>query len=146
MISKLQTAPVNMPGPVRIRSGLARSRPDDSCARPDLFGQNWTVTQSARTKSDPACFAQHDLGCQWKNTTKSKNGKLDAGLLRSAQNWAQWFLMMRWAKTWPSHPDQIWVSFTQYGPGLLWKNGTESDAGSRIHYIHSCLILAARWP
>ena len=31
-------------------------------------------------------------------------------------------------------------------PGLLWKKGTESDAGSWIRHIRSNLILAAHWP
>ena len=39
------------------------------------------------------------------------------------------------AKTGTGHPDRIRVGFAQYGPGLLWKNGTELDAGSRIRPI-----------
>ena len=49
---------------------LARSGLDDSfnqlTSEPDPFGQN--LMQSARTRSDP--------GQLWKNTTKSKSGKL----------------------------------------------------------------------
>ena len=45
---------------------------------------------------------------------------------------------IRWAKTWPRHPEQIGS-----GPRLhvairrLWVDGTESDVGSRIPHIRS---------
>ena len=98
-------------------------------------------------------FAQYDPGCLWKNTTKSESGKLVEGWLCSARNRAQWFLHtgllldeMRLTKTWPGHPDWIWVSFSQYGPGLLWNDRTKSDVGSWIWQIWSGLILTAQWP
>ena len=85
--------------------------------------------------------------------TESERGKLVAGWLRPARNRARRFLhtgllpdQMRLAKPWPGHPDRIRVGFVQYDPCLLWKNGTESDAGSRIQHIRSGPILAARWP
>ena len=43
-------------------------------------------------------------------------------------------------------PDRIRVGSVQYDPCLLWKNGAETDAGSRIRHILSGPILAARWP
>jgi len=49
-------------------------------------------------------------------------------------------------KPWPGHPHQIRVGFAQYDPRLLWKNGTETDAGSRVRHIPSGPSLAARWP
>ena len=48
---------------------------------------------------------------------------------------------MHLAKTWPGHPDQIWASFAQYDPGLLWKKGTELDMGSQIRHMQSSPIL-----
>ena len=35
------------------------------------------------------------------------------------------------------------MGFTQYGPGLLWKNGRESNAGRRIRHVSSGSILDA---
>ena len=55
------------------------------------------------------------------------------------QNRARWFLHTSWlpvqmhfANTWPGQSHWIRVSFAQYYPGLLWKNGTKLDAGSWI--------------
>ena len=35
------------------------------------------------------------------------------------------------------HQDRIRAGFVQYDLGLLWKNGTESDAGSRILHMNT---------
>ena len=167
--------PVNRPDPVRIgREALARSGPDESCTPallPDRIrlGQNvtqsartksdrirWakTLTQSARTKSDPG-LVLHDIIRDVCGRTEPslKVGKLVAGRLRPARNRARWFLhtgllpdQTLLAKPWPGHPDRTRVGFAQYDPYLLWKNGTETDAGSRIRQIRSGPILAARWP
>ena len=81
-------------------------------------------------------FAQYDPGCLWKNAIESESEKLVAGWLHSPRNRAWWFLhtgllldQMHLAKTWPGHPDQVWVSFAQYGPGLLWKYWNQIRCG-----------------
>ena len=151
---------VNMPDPIRIRSGSAGKHWREAgrmifahwlASGPDPFDQN--LTQSARTKSDPGCFCTILSGTSWKNGTESESGKLVAGRLSPARNRARWFLhtsllpdQVRLAKPWPGHPDRTRVGFAQYDPCLLWKNGAEVDAGSRIRHILSRQILAARWP
>ena len=104
--------------------------------------------QAARTKSDPVWFCPIISG-----KPESKSRELAAGWLRPARNRARWFLhtsllldQMRLAKPWPGHPDVIRVGFARHDPCLLWKNGAETDAGSRIRHILSGPILAARWP
>ena len=100
-----------------------------------------------------AGFAQYYSGCLWKNWTKSESGKLIAGRLHPARNWAQSFLhtsllpdQMCLATPWPDHPDWIQVSFALYDPCLLWKNRTKTDVGSRNWHIQSGLIPATCWP
>ena len=156
----ISTDSVNMLKLICIWSGLAWKRWLEAdqmilahclAPRPDPLGQN--LTHSARTKSVWAGFAQHDPDHLWKNATESESGKLVVSWLPHARSWSWWFLhtgllpdQMHLAKPWPGHPDRIWVSFAQYDPCLLWKIGTESDAGSRIRHIRSGPIVAARWP
>ena len=88
------TFPINMPDPIRIRSGSARKHWPETgrislahrlASGPDPFCQN--LTQSARIKSYPGW-----LGHLWKNATESEICKLVAGRLRSARNQARWLL------------------------------------------------------
>ena len=150
-----------MPDPICIRSGSGgRHWPETDrmilayriASGPDPFGQN--LTQSARTKSDPGWILHSIIRvvCGSKDPSP-KSRKLVAGRLRPARNRARWFLhtnrfpdQMRLAKPWPGHLDQIRVVFARYDPCLLWKNGAETDAGSRIRQILSGQIPAARWP
>ena len=141
--------PVNMPDPIHIWSGSAwKHGPEPGlmilahrlASGPDLFGQN--LTQSTRTKLDPAKFSQYDLGCLWKNANWVWKWETGSRPDAFCQNQAWWFLhtgslpdQMRLAKTWQGHRDHIQVSFALNDPGLLWNNGTESDAGSQIWYI-----------
>ena len=120
---------------------------------PGPFGQN--LTQSARTKLDPGWFciilSRTSLE-EWNQVWKSETG---SGLAAFCHNRAQWFLhnglfpdKTCLAKPWPGHPDQIWVSFAQYDPCLLWKNGAENsemDAGSRILHIYIYTIPVRFW-
>ena len=94
---------VNMPDPIRIRSGSAGMHWPEAgrmvlaqwlASGPDPFGQN--LTQPARTKPDPGWFctilSQYYPGHLWNNGTESQSGKLVAGQLRPARNRARWFL------------------------------------------------------
>ena len=134
--------------PIQISwEALARSGLNDSCIPACL------LTQSARTKLDPGWFciilsrtSLEEWNQVWKSETRS-------GLAAFCHNRAQWFLhnglfpdKTCLAKPWPGHPDQIWVSFAQYDPCLLWKNRTELDVGSWIRHIQPSLILAVSWP
>ena len=69
----------------------------------------------------------------------SEGGTLEAGRLRSARTGPDDSGLlpdqMRLAKPWPGHPDRTRVGFAEYGPCLLWKNGTETDAVSRIRHV-----------
>ena len=164
--------------PVRIGwEALARSGPDDSCTpacfrtgsvwpKPDTVNQN--LTQSAKTwhnqpKPDTVSQNLTQSAKTWHNQPELNRirsvlhnvirdvcGKLEAGRLRPARNWARWFLdtsllpdQMRLAKPWPG---RIRAGFAQYDPCLLRKNGAETDAGSWIRHILSGPIVAARWP
>ena len=55
--------------------------------RPDPFGQNLTRNQP-ELNHIWAGFAQYFLGRLWKNGTESQSGKLVAGRLHPARNWA----------------------------------------------------------
>ena len=165
-----RACPVHMPDLIHIRSRSAGKHWPEAgwmilayqlacipACLPGPFGQN--LTQSARTKLDPGWFciilSRTSLE-EWNQVWKSETG---SGLAAFCHNRAQWFLhnglfpdKTCLAKPWPGHPDQIWVSFAQYDPCLLWKNGAENsemDAGSRIWHIYIYYpgpILAARWP
>ena len=97
---------------IRIGSeALARSRPVNPCTFPSY--QTGSVWPKPDSQPEPnltwAGFIHYDPGHLWKNATKSESGKLAVD-------------QTRFAKTWPGHADQIWVSFARYGLGLLWKN------------------------
>ena len=142
--------PVNMPDPIRIRSWSAGKHWPEAgrmilahwlAFGPDPFGQN--MAQSARIKSDPGRFCTILSGTSvvernwvWKWETGKR-----AGCVLPETGPDVIPDQMCLAKPWPGHPDRIRVGFAQYDPCLLWKNGTESDAGSQIRPI-----LAARWP
>ena len=145
-----------MPHPIHVRSGLAQKWAGwflHTGFLPDRI--HLTKMWHSQPESNwiwPG-FAQCDLDSLWENTTESKSEKLVVGWLLSARNWAKWFLrtgllldQMHLSQTWPGHPDLIRVSFAQYGPGFLWKNGTKSDVGSWIQHIRSGPILAVCWP
>ena len=90
----ISLSPVNMPGPIRIRSRSAGKHwPEVGrmnfvhwlASGPDPFGQN--LTQSARTKSDLGWFCTIYYPRRlWKNGTESESWKLVAGRLRIARN------------------------------------------------------------
>ena len=95
-----------------------------------------------------AGFVQYDPGHIWKNGTKSKSGKLVVGQ-KPGQMIPEHHLVSgpdAFGQTLTGHLDWIWVSFAQCDPCFLWKNGAETDAGSRIQHIPSGLILTAHWP
>ena len=144
-----------MPDPIRIRSGSAwlpdrirlaktwHNQPElnqirlvlhsiirDVCGRtePSLKVGNWLRAGCILPEigpddsCTPACFR---TGCVWPKP---------------------WQNHPDLAKPWQDHPDWIRLGLAQYDPCLLQKSGTETDAGSRIWYIRSGPILAARWP
>ena len=94
--------PLNMPDPIRIRSGSAGKQWPEAdrmfvahrlASGPDPFGQN--LTQSARAKSDPGWFCTiifiiRDV-CG-RTEPQSESGKLVAGRLHPARNRARCFL------------------------------------------------------
>ena len=112
---RCRSVPVNMPDPIRIRSGLGGKHWPEAgrmilahwlASGPDPFGQN--LTQSARTTSDPVGFAQYYPGRLRMNETESKSRKLVAGRMHHARNQARWFLrtslvldQMRLGTIWP---------------------------------------------
>ena len=110
-------------------------------------------TQSTRTKSDPGWFCTIWSGLPVEEYNVAWMWETGRRPVAFCQNQVWWFLhagllldQMHLAKTWPGHPDRIWAGFAQYNLGLLWKNKTELDAGSRIQHTQSGLILAAHWP
>ena len=131
---------------IRIGSeALARSRLVDPCTLPCF--QTGSIWPKSDSQPDPnltwAAFIQYDPGHLWKNATESESRKLAVDRIHPARNLARWFLhtvllldRMRFAKTWPGHADQIWVSFAQYGLGLLWENETALDVVCQIQHIY----------
>ena len=156
----LQSNPVNMPDPIRIRSGSSRKHwPCHWLASgPDPFGQN--LTQSASTKPDPGWFyTVWYPGRLWVNGTESESRKLVAGRMRHAKNQARWFLhtsllldQMRLAKPWPGHSDQIRVGFAQYDHAFFGKTELKRmrEVGFGIYYPARFWLRAGRngsnWP
>ena len=118
---------VNLPDPIHVQSRSDRKYWSKTgwiifayqlASGPDPLGES--LIQSARTKSDLGWFSHCEPGHPWKNVTEFESGKLVAGQLDSATNWAQWFLhtgvlpdQMSLSKTWPGHPDWIQASFAQ---------------------------------
>ena len=51
-------------------------------------GSGLDPAQSATINQIWAVFAQYDLGCLWMIATKSESGKVVAGWLHPARNWA----------------------------------------------------------
>ena len=135
--------------PVRIGSeALAGSGPDD-CRTPASFRtgsvwpKNWhNQPELSRIR---AGLAQYYPGRLWKNGTESESGKLVAGRLRPARKRGQVMPAHRLASrpdtfgqtmTRPSRSDPGWFCTVWPLPSLKKKNGTETDAGSRIRHIY----------
>ena len=143
------TFPVNMPDLIRIWSRLAQkhwpeagpiilahrlaSGPDPSSiwSKPDTVSQN-------QIKSRLVLHSMIRAICG-RNQQSFETG---SRLMALCQNQAWWFLHtgllpdeIHLAKTWPGHPDQIWVGFAQYDLGLLWKNGTKLDARTEPNWM-----------
>ena len=149
-----------MPDPIHIQSGSAQKHWPKAgrmilahrlASGPDPFGQN--LTQSARTRLDLGWFcimlsrtSVEECNRVWKWETGSgpvascqePGSMIPANRLASDQT--------SLAKPWPGHLDRIQVSFVQHGSCLLWKNGTEKDAGGWIQHVRSRPILATCWP
>ena len=127
--------------PVRIgwEAALARSGPDDCCT-PASFrtGSVWPQPDTIRQNYIGPGLVLHNIIRDVCGRTQPilKVGKLVAGRLLSAGTGpddsctpACFRTRCVWSKPDQARPDRIRVGFAQYGPGLLWKNGTESDAG-----------------
>ena len=140
--------PVNMPDPIRIRSGSAwkhcpeaRSGPDDSCT-PACFrtGSVWPKHNQPELNRLRAGLAQYYPGRLWKNGTESESGKLVAGRLCSAsESFTPACLRTRFI--WPKPDQATRTGFAQqnHDPGLHWKNGrldlastTQPDSGCTL--------------
>ena len=130
--------------PARIGwEALARSGPDDSCTlacfragfvwpEPDTISQN---------SIGPGLVLHNSIRDVCGRTEPSlKVAKLVAGRLRPARNLARWFLhtsLLPDQMCWPNPDQAIQIGFVRYDPCLLWKNGTETDAGNRTRHIRS---------
>ena len=119
--------PVNMPDPIRRRSGLAGKQWPEAGRMilahrlvPDRIRSAKTGHNQPELNRTRAGFAQYCPGRLWKNATESETGKLVAGRLSPARNRARWFLLTGCflsGRVWPN-PDQA----IQMGPGSVLRN------------------------
>ena len=123
---------VSDPHPVRIGwEALARIGPDDSCTLASFrTGSVWPKPDTIRQNLIGPGLLLHILirTRLRKNATESESGKLVAGRLHSVRTGPDDFLHTSLILD-QMRLDRISVGFAQYGPGLVWKNGSEYDAG-----------------